>query len=140
MAYDTYLNRETGDWAFNAHGDFLGVAGEEFNRQRIWIRAKIPRGSFTYDKSKTLGSTLYAVTRNPTARQAEAAISAMYLALDGMTGIQVEDITAVVDTVSQRISLNVSYSRTTDPTDVGEFQFQLPTVLQQGTEFEDIQT
>ena len=140
MAYDTYLNRETGDWVFNAHGDFLGVAGDEFDRQRIWIRAKIPRGTFTYDKNGTLGSTLYSITRNPSQRQVDAAIAAMYVALEGITGIQVEDVQAVLNTVGQTISLNVFYSKTADPNDIGAFQFQLPGSLQEGTEFESATT
>jgi hypothetical protein len=135
MAYDTYLNRVTGDWAFSSHGDFLGVSGDEFDRQRIWVRAKIPRGTFTYDTEGTLGSELYRITRNPTQRQLEAAISAMFTALEGISGISVNDVQGEIDVPAQKISLNVLYTKVGGIEESEVFEFDLAQPLQQGTEF-----
>ncbi len=132
MAYDTYLNRKTGDWAFNAVGDFMGVTGEEFDRQRIWVRAKIPRGTFTYDKAKTLGSTLYQVTRNPSPDQLAAAQAAMYTALEGILGVTVESVDAVLD--GKQIALQVSFSNPAGEVDA--FSFQLASGVAQQIQFD----
>ncbi len=132
MAYDTYLNRATGDWYFSAAGDFLGVTGEEFDRQRIWIRAKIPRGSFIYDKSKTLGSTLYQIPRNPSESQLAAAQSALFTALEGIVGIDVIEITPVLSADESQIGLEVKFSK--NDQEVDAFTFQLASANTSQTE------
>lgn len=132
MPYDTYINRKTGDWVLSANGDFQGATGVEFDRQRIWIRAVIPRGTFVYDKTKTLGSTLYEVPRNPPFNLLEVARNALYTALDGIDGISIDDIDVVQ--VGSQISLLVQFSKTNEEI-TGTFLFDLASAEAEGTEF-----
>lgn len=93
MAYDFALDLETGDWLFGGSRDLGGVTGTELDEQRINIRCKIPRGSFTYDEDGTLGSNLYAISRNPTAQQVSEARGLITQALEPMTNeIAIDDI------------------------------------------------
>ena len=132
--YDLFINRKTGDWLFNSVGDIMGVTGVEFDRQRIFVRAVIPRGTFTYDKDKTLGSTLYQIPRNPPARQVEAARSGLYTALEGIDGINIDGIEGVVDEAARKISLEVSFSQVGGLEDQQVFDFELSTGVE-GPEF-----
>lgn len=132
MAYDAYMNRQTGDWVFNGNGDFMGATGIEFDRQRIWIRAKIPRGTFTYDTAKTLGSTLYEIPRNPPTKQLQNAIAAMYTALEGIQGISIDSIDGVEE--DDQIKLLVQFSKSDDPSDIETFLFELASAQPEGTE------
>lgn len=133
MAYDMHLNRQTGDWEFNSIGDLLGTSGDELDRQRIWIRAKVPRGTFTYDETKTLGSTLYQISRAPSTGQLDAARSALLTALEGMSDIDVENVDAVHEEEDQKISLNVFYSKRGPVDQPQVFAFDLATGILPGT-------
>lgn len=117
---------------FGAGGDFLGVTGIEFDRQRIWIRAKIPRGTFTYDRF--LGSTLYEIPRNPSRDHLASAQSAMFTALEGIDGISVDGVEAVQN--GAQISLDVQFSKTGSADDLESFLFDLASPRPEGTEFE----
>lgn len=131
MAYDAYMNRATGDWVIDGHGDFKGATGIEFDRQRIWIRAKVPKNTFTYDPQ--LGSTLHEIPRNPPRNQLEVARTALYTALEGISGVSIDDIDVVQ--VDRQIGLLVHFTNTPLDEGPGTFLFELATAPPEGTEF-----
>jgi hypothetical protein len=58
VAFDLAISHE-GDLIFSANGDLSGCSGDRLVRQRAMVRLKIPRGSWLFDKDKSLGSDIY---------------------------------------------------------------------------------
>ena len=112
MAWDLALDPETGDFVFGPARDLIGVTGPELDQQRISIRVKIPRGSFTYDDDGTLGSLLHTIPRHPSEIQLHEAQSYVLEALDGMDGVSVDEVQVSVNENGQVEAL-VSYHQTT---------------------------
>ena len=97
MAYDFALDPNTSDFLFGATHDVLGVTGPELDTQRISIRCKIPRASFAYDETGTLGSSLYLIPRNPSAQRIEEARAYVREALEDMDGVSIEAVDVRVE-------------------------------------------
>lgn len=106
--YDLAIDPETGDLMFGPTHDLLGTTGPTLIDQRILIRAKIPRGSFSFDATGTLGSRLYQIQSAPGPRQLREAPAILQEALEPMDDIHIADITAEI-TDNNRLALHVSY-------------------------------
>lgn len=61
MSWDIAL-APTGDIRFSSSGDLAGISGTDLIEQRMMLRMKIQRGSWTYDEDGTLGSQLVRLT------------------------------------------------------------------------------
>ena len=92
MAWDIALDKATGDWLFDSRRDLEQVVGPEVDRQRIFLRCKIPRGSFIYDEDDSLGSNLHLISRHPSEQQLQDARGYISEALDGMDGVTINSI------------------------------------------------
>lgn len=107
--WDLALDPATGDLLFGPSRDLLGVTGFALVDQRILNRAKIPRGSFRYDDTGTLGSNLNKISSSPLERQLREAPALLGEAIEPMRDINVQGIDASVDE-NRRLSLVVRYS------------------------------
>lgn len=72
MAFDLAIS-DHGDLIFGGARDLQGAFGTNLLEQRMKNRLKIPRGSWVFDRSGTLGSMLHRIPQRGT----EAAISAV---------------------------------------------------------------
>jgi len=124
MPFDIAIDKETGDWLFGPTLDLIGVTGPELDVQRINIRSRIPRGSFTYDENGSLGSFLHLISRNPSPKQLSDARAYMVEALQDMDGISVIQIDTSSDEIGQLL-IDVKFEQT------GDLEAEL------STEFED---
>jgi hypothetical protein len=88
---------ENGDLMFSPTRDLLGTTADELTKQRILVRCRIPRGSWAYDATGTLGSRLAASSRNPHASQLQQAPALVREALAPMDDIQIEDVQVSTD-------------------------------------------
>jgi phage gp46-like protein len=111
MAYDFALDPVTGDFLFGPTRDIIGVTGPELDEQRISIRCKIPRGTFTYDEEGTLGSFLHLISRNPSRQQMDDARGYVAEALEDMDGISIDTID-VETTESGVLNIGVKFVQT----------------------------
>jgi hypothetical protein len=107
--WDLALDGATGDFIFGPNHDLLGSSGNELTEQRILVRTKIPRGSFTYDADGTLGSQLHAIMSYPSARQLNEAPAIVQQALNEMDDIQITSVDVEED-AKRRLIISVSYS------------------------------
>lgn len=112
MAYDFALDLSTGDWVFGSTRDLLGVTGPELDKQRIFIRTKIPRGSFIYDENNDLGSRLHEITRYPSQSQIDQARTYVVEALSEMDGVSIDEINIDIGEGGQLI-VDVQFHPTT---------------------------
>lgn len=111
MAYDFALDPYTGDFLFGPTRDIIGVTGPELDAQRVSIRCKIPRGTFTYDEDGTLGSFLYLISRNPSRQQLQDAKGYVAEALEDMEGVTIDNIEPTVDEMG-RVNIGVTFAQT----------------------------
>jgi hypothetical protein len=111
MAWDFILDRKTGDWVFDGNNDYMGVSGDELIRQRIFIRMKIPRGSFLYDADGILGSRAYQLLRFTVDRTARDLTSVIEEALEGLDEITIQGIDIVPNENNKTIRAVIHYSR-----------------------------
>lgn len=89
--YDLAVS-ENGDLMFQANRDLLGVSGAALIEQRIRTRLKIPRGSWTYDDDKSLGSRLHIVLNHDVERAMTEIPVFVREALDEMEDITILDV------------------------------------------------
>lgn len=122
MSWDIALDPDTGDFMFSPTRDLIGVSGPELDRQRIIIRSKIPRGSFMYDESRTLGSYLHLIARNPTPSQVSDAKTYILEALNDADGISVQSVDMEVNNAGQLIA-RISFT-STESLDVDASEFE----------------
>ena len=136
MAYDFALDSNTGDFLFGPTHDVLGVTGPDLDKQRISIRCKIPRDTYMYDETGTLGSYLHLIPRNPTPQKIEEAQAFVREALDDCDGISVvgidirieEDGALLIDVrFTQTSSLDTSEEEGYDTTAAPEFDAHIET-------------
>lgn len=106
MSWDLAIS-EHGDFIFNANRDLAGVSGTDLIEQRMKIRMRLMRGSWTYDEAGTLGSNLRSLVGMAPDRAATVAPALVREALRPMDEIVVDDVR--VDTTSRDITLVVSY-------------------------------
>jgi hypothetical protein len=114
MSFDLAL-APTGDILFAGSGDLQGVSGTDLIAQRMLLRLKIQRGSWTYDEDESIGSQLSRVTGMTTrggpqhvdafVREAlrdmdEIVIDAVNVTLDGTAVICIIDYHVTGDTIS----------------------------------------
>lgn len=109
MSWDFILDRKTGDWVFDGNTDSMGVDGDELIRQRIFIRMKIPRGTFIYDTNKTLGSRAYQALRFSSERNIRDLPSIVFEALEEMTDISISNVDVTADEETQSARVTVHY-------------------------------
>lgn len=109
MSWDFRLDRETGDWVFDGNRDMMGVDSDELIRQRIYIRMRIPRGSFIYDTEKVLGSRAYSALRFSTERNLRDLPTIVEEALEGMDDISVTSIEVEADENDKRMDVVIHY-------------------------------
>jgi hypothetical protein len=117
--FDLAINRETGDLIFSPHVDLLGSSGENLLKQRVFIRCKIPRGTWIYDEDGSLGSNLYKISRNLTPAQLGAAAALVREALSSMEDYSIDDVQVFL-TDDNRILVNASLASVTDPDEIIE--------------------
>ncbi|HWV45673.1 MAG TPA: hypothetical protein VN039_06580 [Nitrospira sp.] len=109
MSWDLALEGESGDLIFSPTLDLLGATGDGLTKQRVLIRCRIPRGSWTYDLTGELGSRLATISRNPGPIQLANAPAMVKEALAPMEDITVDDVQATVDE-NNRLVVSVSYT------------------------------
>jgi hypothetical protein len=110
MPWDFFREPRTGDWQFSGNQDYSGVTGEMLIQQRVAINLKIPRGSFVYDDTKSLGSRLYDLLHTDYERGLRDAPEMVREALESMEDIQIEEIQVVPDIVDPRqIRVRIKY-------------------------------
>lgn len=128
MAWDMQLESVTGDLVFSPARDYAGVSGEEILRQRISIRCKIPRGTYLYDETGQLGSTLHLIPRSPSVGQLHAAEAAVMEALAPMSDeiniINVE----VRKTEDNKLQIDVNFQPVLSDPDVPIYETSSPDV------------
>lgn len=107
--WDVAVDPTTGDFMFGPTRDLIGVTGSALIEQRILTRAKIPRGSFRYDDTGTLGSNLNKISSSPLERQLREAPALLGEALEPMTDVEIHGIDATVNS-NKHLSLVVRYS------------------------------
>lgn len=107
--WDLAVDGETGDLIFGPSRDLLGAAGSNLTDQRILVRCKIPRGSFTFDADGTLGSRLYKISSTSLDRKIKEAGALIREAVEPMDDIQVSEVNVDVDE-NNRIRANVKYA------------------------------
>lgn len=118
MAWDMQLEGATGDLVFSPARDFAGVSGEEILRQRISIRCKIPRGTYLYDETGQLGSTLHLIPRSPSAGQVQGAEAAVLEALAPMSD-EINIISVdVMKTEDNKLQVDVNFTPVLSDPDV----------------------
>lgn len=98
MAWDLALSSAgdviftPGDLIFSPSADILGVSGVDLIEQRMRMRMKLQRGSWTYDEDNSFGSQLFKLVS--TTPEAGAAQASAYVreALREMDEIDVDDV------------------------------------------------
>jgi hypothetical protein len=111
VAYDFALDANTGDFVFGPNRDILGATGPQLDMQRISIRCKIPKGTFTYDEDGILGSLLYLIPRNPSPARQEEAKAYVREALEDADGITVDNVELRVEE-DGALSIDVQFTQT----------------------------
>lgn len=106
--FDLAIDLESCDLMFGPHTDLLGASGDVVTRQRILARCKIPRGSWVYDETGTLGSRLYQISGHPTGQQLSQSPSLVQEALEPMQDIRVGQIVPKV-TQDNHLAVFVGY-------------------------------
>lgn len=91
MAWDMAISAH-GDLVFAGNRDLAGVSGTDLLEQRMRLRLRVHRGSWTYDEDKTLGSFLYQVIGMPPQSASDTARIYVNEALRDMTEIVVDDV------------------------------------------------
>ena len=128
MAWDIQLESVTSDLVFSSASDIAGVSGEEIFRQRISIRCKIPRGTYLYDETGTLGSNLHLVPRSPSLAQMQEARAAVIEALSPMSDeITVIDVTAE-KTEENTLQVNVNFQPVLNDPDIPIYDTEIDSI------------
>ena len=109
MPWDFMRDSQTGDWLFSGNMDYSGVTSEMLIQQRVSINLKIPRGSFVYDSSKTLGSRLYDMIHSDFDRGLRDAPDIIREALEGMTDISIDEIQVSTTEDPRQLSVRINY-------------------------------
>jgi phage gp46-like protein len=116
MSWDLAFNAEIGDLLFSPSLDLLGATGDGLTTQRIYVRCKIPRGTWQYDEDGTLGSRITSVSRSVAAQQVQDLPNLVREALEPMDDIHVDDVQVQVDD-ENRLIVSVSYTPIDDTSD-----------------------
>lgn len=109
MPYDLALDLATGDLVFGPQRDLQGASGDGLTKQRIFIRCKIPQGTFAFDEDGNLGSQLFQIHSYPTDRQLREAPTLVQQALEPMEDIEVGEVDASVNDAGQLI-ISIKYN------------------------------
>lgn len=107
--WDLALDPDSGDLLFGPTHDLLGVTGTNLTDQRILTRCKIPRGTYTYDETGSLGSRLYTISGSPIERQAREGPALVQEALEPMADVNIDSIDVGL-TDDDRVFMTVKYS------------------------------
>lgn len=111
MSFDLAIS-EAGDLTFSPAADLSGISGTDLVEQRMLIRLKLVRGSWTYDDSNSLGSQLHKVMSvNPLAAPAQAE-AYVREALRDMTDIEIDGVAARQD--GRVLTLLIDYHMTSE--------------------------
>lgn len=111
MSYDLVIS-EHGDLVFGSNRDLAGISGTDLIEQRIKLRLKIQRGSWTYDEDGDLGSRLNSISSmNPDQLEVMAKTYAIE-ALQDLDEISIVDVHT--DVSSQDITLVIFYNMNLD--------------------------
>ena len=108
MAWDLAIDPATGDFMFGPSRDLLGCTGPELINQRILIRSRIPRGTFTYDENGDLGSRLHRITGFTREKQVAQAPAIILEALEPMNDISINEVNAGV-TENNQLDIQVRW-------------------------------
>ena len=120
MPWDLALDGDSGDFMFGPTHDLLGTSGKQLTEQRMLIRCRIPRGSFTYDTDGTLGSRLNTLSVYPSERAIRDAPALVTEALADMDDIQLLDVEATEDE-NHRLITFVKYNPIISPQESSDF-------------------
>lgn len=111
MAFDLAIS-EHGDLVFGSNRDLAGISGSDLIEQRIKLRLKIQRGSWTYDEAGELGSRLSSITNMRPDQLEVMAKTYATEALQSLDEITVVDVETKLS--SQDITLIVFYNMNLD--------------------------
>lgn len=114
MPWDLALDGESGDILFGPTHDLLGATGDGLTKQRILLRCRIPRGTWQYDETGTLGSSLTTISSAPSAAQVAQAPALVREALEPMDDISVGDVQVSTDD-QNRLIVMLNYTTVADP-------------------------
>lgn len=99
-----------GDLIFSPSRDVMGISGTDLIEQRMMIRLRIPRGSWTYDDDDSFGSQLHRLM-GASATAGIAQIDAYVReALRDMTDIEITDVNISVNPITQAVTLLIDYN------------------------------
>lgn len=127
MSWDIAFS-PVGDIVLAADGDLAGISGIDLVQQRMMLRLKITRGSWTYDEDGSLGSQLSRLTSMSTQAALAQVDANVREALRDMTEIEVGEI-EITDN-GRALVLLVNYSILEETVSmVDENQQQLEVVI-----------
>jgi hypothetical protein len=97
-----------GDLIFSPSADLSGISGTDLIEQRMVMRLKVQRGSWTYDADGSFGSQLYRLTSmTPDTAQAQAE-AYVREALRDMDDIEINSVHVLMDSAS--LALIIDYN------------------------------
>lgn len=117
MSWDLALDLESTDVIFGPSRDLLGQTSAELYRQRIFVRCKVPRGTFGDDE--TFGSRLHEIAGYTLDRQFREAPPLVREALEPMDDIEIMDVIVEV-TDNNRLAVTVKFRPILSPDETDE--------------------
>jgi len=132
MSWDLAL-APSGDLIFSPSGDLSGISGVDLLQQRMMMRMKIQRGSWTYDDDGSLGSQMVRLTGMTTTAGPSHVDAYVREALREMTEIEVDSVGVEVKGTAVVVLINYHVLEETISTD-DERQQQLEVVISSTTE------
>lgn len=103
MAWDLALSSAgdvvftPGDLVFSPSADIQGISGVDLIEQRMRMRLKLQRDSWTYDEDGTFGSQLYKLMGASPSNATAQATAYVHEALREITEIDVDDVHVSLD-------------------------------------------
>jgi phage baseplate assembly protein W len=99
-----------GDLIFSPSLDVMGISGTNLIEQRMMIRLRVQRGSWTYDDNDSFGSQLHQLM-GANSTTAMAQIDAYVReALRDMTDIVITNVNVRVEPITQAVTLLIDYN------------------------------
>jgi phage gp46-like protein len=113
VSFDLAIS-DNGDLIVSGSRDLQGCSGSALVQQRIRLRLRMRRGSWSLDRKSSLGSQLHTLFGQPTEKATSAIIGFVHQALAPMADeIDVRDVT--VELNKRQFVINIRYSERIDP-------------------------
>jgi hypothetical protein len=109
LSWDIALS-PAGDLIFSPSLDVMGISGTDLIEQRMMIRLRVQRGSWTYDEDDSFGSNLYQVMGQNSLTATAQIDSYVREALRDMTDIEITAVNISVDPITQAVTLLIDYN------------------------------